>query len=341
MKKALLALSIATGFIATAQAENSTTLYGGLGLKVVSQKNDWIPSQGGTTKWNLHTHTAEIGVKGTEDLGNGMQAFFNFKFGFNNDGDANNGLHKTDLALIGLTGNWGTLTLGKQDSIYKLAVNYNDRFKDLWWGLNNSYINVVGGGELTKAISYVSPEVAGFQFGVIGVLDGSHQFVKHSDSKSFTAYQASIFYRNSGFFAGLGYAMMDTDINWIIDPTTGQIVGLGSVGMGKTEAMGGSIGYSNDTFRIGLGAEHASSIGDKVNVQGEYYVGPHTFRAGAAVAIKDVMLNPDKNVYNYGLGYHYNFSKRTYTYIEGRYIDWNRDNVDNGFMTQIGLRHDF
>ena len=65
---------------------------------------------------------------------------------------------------------------------------------------------------------------------------------------------------------------------------------------------------------------------------------------------KDVSteFDPDGNVigsarfYTYGLGYQYNFSKRTYSWVEGQYVDLNGDDSDdNGYSVRVGLRHDF
>lgn len=360
MKKALIALSIAAGMIGAAQAENTTTLYGSLGVETQVAKNkgdNSIRKVWDRNVWDLNTQTAKLGVKGTEDLGNGTQAFYKFEFDFTGKpqsyiafdangtpyvktyagGDANNGLDQTRYAYIGLTGAWGTLTFGKQDNLYKLMTNYNDQFQNNWWDITTTYTDYVGGSRPSKTISYVSPEFYGFQFGIAGILDGSHTVITDSNSKSFTAYQAGLWYSQNGFFASLAYAYADND-KMLLNPVTGQMV---KVANGSIEAMGGNIGYSNDTFRVGLGVEHGASMGEKYNLEGEYYLGANTFRAAFAVAAKDEFLNPDKNVYNYGLGYQYNFSKRTYTYIEGQYIDWNLQGVDNGYLVHIGLRHDF
>lgn len=338
MKKALIALSVAAGMIASAQAENTTTLYGSLGFEVQAKKENNQSLAGvKDNKWNLDTTTAKFGIKGTEDLSNGLQAFFKFEFNANNKG-----IDDTRYAYVGLTGNFGMVTFGKQDSLYKLVTNKNDIFQNTYWNNHvTNYQAAAGGSRLAKAISYVSPNFNGFQFGIAGVLDGDHNVVSFSDSKNFAAYQVGAWYKQNGFYAGVAYSSLDA----------ATLVDLHK----SVDVVGGAVGYSNDQFQVHLGVQHKSgndlvaetervaySDGIKYNLAGEYYSGPNTFRAGFGVAdLREAKF--DDNVYTYALGYQYNFSKRTYTYVEGDYTDWNKQfgHERNGYSVRVGLRHDF
>lgn len=353
MKKALIALSVAAGMIAAAQAENTTTLYGTLKYQtqVTKASGEKATSAVKDNRWNLDTASIKLGVKGTEDLANGLQVFYKMEFG----GDASKGLNSTKKAYLGFTGGFGTLTLGKQDSLYKVVTNYNDIFESVYFGETMHYGAATGGGDLAKAISYVSPNFNGFQFGVAGVLDADDNAVNYkgirlSDNKSFTAYQVGAWYSQNGFYAGLAYSVADTGALASIDRA------------GSIEVIGAAVGYSNDQFKVGFSAEHkegwdhdyaglwnlnpkdaidaysALADGNKYSLAGEYYYGPHTFRAGFGLA--DYNHDSD-NIYSYALGYQYNFSKRTYTYVEAEYIDWNDSEIKNGYTVNLGLRHNF
>jgi predicted porin len=67
---------------------------------------------------------SRIGFRGTEDLGNGLQAFFAIENGFAVDtGTAQQGNRLFGrLAQVGLKGAWGTLTLGRQLNMTYLSL---------------------------------------------------------------------------------------------------------------------------------------------------------------------------------------------------------------------------
>lgn len=376
MKKALIALSVAAGMIASAQAENTTTLYGSLGVETQVNKNntDSIRSSITDNRWNLDTSSAKFGIKGTEDLNNGLQAFYKIEFGF----DPNGGVDSTRYAYLGLRGNFGEVTFGKQNSLYKIVTTKADIFQNSFYGETTHYGKATGGSRIPKVISYVSPNMNGFQFGLAGVLDGNHDAVGFSDNKSFAAYQAGVWYAQNGFYVGAAYSSLDVQKG---KPAT-RLSAAGNFparirpfdNSPSIDVVGIAAEYKNDQFKVAISAEHKSgndvvgvsgpwgsndastpadfaaisqkqaaerlawSDGEKYALAGEYYSGPNTFRAGFGLADLNEFSS---NIYTYGLGYQYNFSNRTYTYVEGEYIDWNVNNINNGYTVRVGLRHDF
>lgn len=377
MKKALIALSVAAGMIASAQAENTTTLYGSLGVETQVNKNntDSIRSSITDNRWNLDTSSAKFGIKGTEDLNNGLQAFYKIEFGF----DPNGGVDSTRYAYLGLRGNFGEVTFGKQNSLYKIVTTKADIFQNSFYGETTHYGKATGGSRIPKVISYVSPNMNGFQFGLAGVLDGNHDAVGFSDNKSFAAYQAGVWYAQNGFYVGAAYSSLDVQKG---KPAT-RLSAAGNFparirpfdNSPSIDVVGIAAEYKNDQFKVAISAEHKSgndvvgvsgpwgsndastpadfaaisqkqaaerlawSDGEKYALAGEYYSGPNTFRAGFGLA--DLKQYFNSNIYTYGLGYQYNFSNRTYTYVEGEYIDWNVNDIKNGYTVRVGLRHDF
>ena len=376
MKKALIALSVAAGMIASAQAENTTTLYGSLGVETQVNKNntDSIRSSITDNRWNLDTSSAKFGIKGTEDLNNGLQAFYKIEFGF----DPNGGVDSTRYAYLGLRGNFGEVTFGKQDSLYKIVTTKADIFQNSFYGETTHYGKATGGSRIPKVISYVSPNMNGFQFGLAGVLDGNHDAVGFSDNKSFAAYQAGVWYAQNGFYVGAAYSSLDVQKG-----KSATLLSAAGNFRARTapfdnspsiDVVGIAAEYKNDQFKVAISAEHKSgndvvgvsgpwgsndastpadfaaisqkraaerlawSDREKYALAGEYYSGPNTFRAGFGLADLNEFSS---NIYTYGLGYQYNFSNRTYTYVEGEYIDWNVNNIKNGYTVRVGLRHDF
>lgn len=328
MKKALIALTVAAGMVSAAHA-NSTTLYGSLGVQTAFVK---LAGQSASdNRWNLETYSSNFGIKGEEELSNGLTAFYKMEFGFNPNGGVNN----TRYAFVGLKGDFGQVTLGKQDSLYKKATTYTDIFESTPYFDNGYFGGETGGSRIAKVISYVSPDIKGVHFGLAGVLDGNHDIVGTSASKGFTGFQAAAWYGDAdenGLFAGVAYSQLQTKPN-------------------ATKVFGGSVGYKTDDFKVGFGADHRNkaTVGDGANalylakgevysLAGEYYMDDNTFRAG--VTYRDI--KGAKAMYSAALGYQYNLSKRTYAWVEGQY-DRDNNNTSNkdGYSVLVGLRHKF
>jgi len=122
MKKTLVALAVLGSFAGVASAATSVTLYGTVdagyegwsyGKDFSSFNNTFV--QGGTSEAN-----SKIGVKGQEDLGNGLAATFQL------EGDVNADVGSADLfnreSTVGLKGAFGEVKFGKSKSQMELAL---------------------------------------------------------------------------------------------------------------------------------------------------------------------------------------------------------------------------
>ena len=122
MKKTLVALAVLGSFAGVASAATSVTLYGTVdagyegwsyGKDFSSLNNTFV--QGGTSEAN-----SKIGVKGQEDLGNGLAATFQL------EGDVNADVGSADLfnreSTVGLKGAFGEVKVGRSKSQMELAL---------------------------------------------------------------------------------------------------------------------------------------------------------------------------------------------------------------------------
>ena len=120
MKKTLIALAVLAASGA-AMAQSSVTLYGVADI--------WFGSTKATTAGVGERQTvisssgvngSRWGLKGTEDLGNGLKAIFQLESGFNldNGSSAQGGLLFGRQAFVGVQSGFGTVTLGRQYSAY-------------------------------------------------------------------------------------------------------------------------------------------------------------------------------------------------------------------------------
>ena len=115
-----LAFSLAASTSSTATAQTSVQIYGIVDSGVVRVTN---ADAAGNTVTKVPSLTgslpSRIGFKASEDLGNGLQAFFVLENGLGLDtGTAGQGGRLFGRAAhVGLKGAWGTLTLGRQNNM--------------------------------------------------------------------------------------------------------------------------------------------------------------------------------------------------------------------------------
>jgi len=109
MQKKLIALAL-TGLLATpVMAQSNVTVYGVADMYL---KNTWGGGQRVTGVDSGGENGSRLGFRGTEDLGNGLKAIFDFQFG-SIPMDQNIGLTTTRQAYVGLSGNFGQIIAGR------------------------------------------------------------------------------------------------------------------------------------------------------------------------------------------------------------------------------------
>ncbi|CAJ0715312.1 porin [Ralstonia mannitolilytica] len=132
MKMKLFAAAVAALAAGGAYAQSSVTLYGVVdaGLtyanKVPNAANNGGASRFGLDSGNLSA--SRWGLRGVEDLGGGLKGIFNLESGFNID-DGKSGQSSRlfgRAAYVGLQGQWGQLTLGRQTNLlYDFSLVYD------------------------------------------------------------------------------------------------------------------------------------------------------------------------------------------------------------------------
>ncbi|AWG35134.1 MULTISPECIES: porin [Alcaligenes] len=181
MKKTLLAAALMAGFAGVAHAETSVTLYGildgGIGYQKFKATETYVNGAGGSYEQKKTGMINGIqsgnrwGLKGSEDLGDGLRAVFQLESGFDlsTGKSAQGGRLFGRHATLGLAGDsWGQLDFGRQTNI---ASKYLPGVADPFGG-GFDQANI--GGAFTAAntarydnmVMYQTPNFSGFQFGV-------------------------------------------------------------------------------------------------------------------------------------------------------------------------------
>ena len=135
MKKSIFAVAIASALtLGAAQAE--TVLYGSIRYDYESKKVEKYnekPEGGligdirkftGKRISNLNDAGSRIGIKGSEDLGNNNAVIYNLEWGFDGmaQDEKSDSRWNTRKAILGVTGDWGTVTAGRQDNPFKVTI---------------------------------------------------------------------------------------------------------------------------------------------------------------------------------------------------------------------------
>jgi len=236
MKRTQVALA-ALALMASTAALAEVTFYGAVDAAVAHANNGKGTYFDGTGAWTAPTH---FGLKGSEDLGNGMKASFVLETGVSlNNGAAVSGgagggtLDKngfgalfTRVATVGLSGEFGALTFGQQLSPYIVTqvvgagagMGPGQFFVNrmILSGYSAAAVNVSGatGGVLNSgsvfnydgffipnAVNYTSPSFGGWTVNAMTTLKAGATDGVISSSTASDSYQA---YTLSGAIASIG-----------------------------------------------------------------------------------------------------------------------------------------
>lgn len=135
MNKIIRNSLIAAGMLtaSSAMAQSNVTVYGIIDTGVSYVTNSYNAARtekGPTAKVMTLTGTlpSRIGFKGSEDLGNGLSAIFTLESGFSPDTGAEGQGNRIfgRQAFVGLSGDWGQLTIGRINNMTTLSMMKSD-----------------------------------------------------------------------------------------------------------------------------------------------------------------------------------------------------------------------
>ena len=172
-KKSLIAVAVLGATAFSVQAAN-VTMYGkvdtGLryqtneittGVEALNTDEDTFSMENGLNS------ASRFGVKGTEDLGNGLKVGFQLENGFKSDsGEFKTGGKLFDRqATISLYSDFGTLTMGRMGGVGSSAGTYDLVFAtaDAFDGGSDSILGLAKSDRYDNMITYQTPKFAGVQ----------------------------------------------------------------------------------------------------------------------------------------------------------------------------------
>jgi predicted porin len=309
---ALSALALAASSAALAQSTGSqVNLYGILDANV--QVLNGAATQTRVQSGGLQG--SRLGVRGTEDLGGGLKAFFTLESGVNvDDGTYGQGAFWGRQAYVGLGSSYGKISVGRQyGSVYTLTNEFS-QFSNVGAGASTAVIGGFGGYEPVRGSDNSA------------AVNGGPARVNNSvklESASYGGFSA-------GALWGMGEVAGDTKGNRVAD-IYGRYTGRGldamvSVVDDKADLVGrnvrtisGAAAYDWGNFRFngGLMQVNDRSVADQDGkgywLGTSYRVGQHLFK-GQYVESKTDGALVDGKTQALGVGYQYDLSKRTALY---------------------------
>ncbi|AIY40119.1 Outer membrane protein [Collimonas arenae] len=296
-----------------ADAQSTITLYGRIDTGVRYSSNQDIAGGKLLELTSGAASGSRWGVKGSEDLGGGMQAIFTLENGFEPDTGkaAQSGRLFGRQAWVGLSGSWGTLTAGRQ---YSPA--YNVEFANEPFGWANVYEsgfiydNYMGGNRWDNSILY--QQKAGHFSGTLMVGFGEQAGATRNGSKQ----GGSITYELGPAAVSAGYQQTH-DVNGVVDHKVWTAGGYYPIGALKL-----FLSYLNHRSDLTLQKNDVWATGASYGLTPavELYGGFYYDRQREQRGNKRTVVG----MFNYKL------SKRTNVYLQADY-----SKIDAGYVTNM------
>ncbi len=286
-------------FAGAAHAQSSVTVYGilDLGLTNVTNDNGTNTTSARTTAEGGAYTTQRLGVRGTEDLGKGLRANFNFEMGLGSNGavgnriraagtttadTANTADYKADQSLsdlnvrqqnVGLAGSFGSVRIGRMTTLADVVIGLGDvgggnNFAGRVYSTTSttSSSNAGNGTNLINArsdrlIEYVSPTMSGFSIGVQYGTASAATSARTVDNSG-TEVGAMIRYSAGPANAGVGYQSHKDTIASVARRESTAVVVAGSYNFKVVEAF---INYQNGEVKNDYAT--ASTVSQSASIQ--------------------------------------------------------------------------
>lgn len=321
MKKSAIALAVASALAASAAVQAETTFYGRAALALTYTEKDRILDPDDINQpddiidlfddgvWDIANSGSRWGVRGSQDIGNGLSAIYHFETEITaDDYNGRRDGQRGRLAWVGLQGGFGAIKLGSQWSPYYNALGATDIFNEAGWF---SYYK--GPFRQANSILYETPgSISAVKGEVLLVIDGDANV---SEEDGVDEYHIGVSGSFGPAFVGAAYLNdegVDAD-QWGIS--------------GSVDFAGASIAALYENWDLGGDVD-----GDTYYLTAQYRLGNNILKAGWGRQDFDDGDEFDE----WAVGVQHNLNNRTRVWIE--YAD---DDVDDEAFMSIGLRHDF
>ena len=378
MQKKLIALAIAGLAAAPAFAQTNVTIYGVADLtqEYVDGKGaqDIGPISGSSLdiqgRSRLTSNSSLLGFRGTEDLGNGLKAIFQFETGISADTGMGTTFSARDT-FVGLTSGWGTLVGGNlthplRNMGAKVSMSPGATGIGFTAATYGTVLGIKTGTDdrAANAVAYVTPALMGGLTFTAAYVNGEN--TRNSDTiatgnpppgKDLNSYQWQLAaqYESGPLYLGAGYhkAKDPQALNGFVggalgltaadvagayndDLTAWRIAGAYKFGFGmKISGLWDNQKYEVDSNSLGSGEikRDAWQLGISQDFGAHTIYGEYS-QANEADANSDQLDN--SGLKQYTLGYNYNLSKRTMLKVYYTEIRNDDGSAADFYLTPVG-----
>ena len=364
-KKTLAAVAVLGAFAGSAFAAN-VTMYGIIdtGLGYTSTDKGYGEDVNKFDMRSGQNSASRFGVKGEEDLGNGLKVGFSLENGFNSDDGqlATEGRLFDREALLYVGGDFGELGMGRQGELasgngrYGLFGGKVSPFSTGWSDIaGHKYVMGAGFGRMDNSVTYKTPTFAGFN-----VL-AQYSFKKDSTDEGREGSSAV----DRQYALGASFTAGDLYLTGIVTQTNLKSLGEKDVEDPLTVSLGGNYNFGVAKLYVATQYFKDSDLAVKmiqnVDKKGKFdgfglSVGADVPAFGGTAKVLVGYMDaedqtPDANDvqrYTFSVGYEYPLSKRTFVYGGAGYYMDSYDKVEAGHddkasvaAVNAGLVHKF
>lgn len=288
MKKTLIASAVAAAALSTSafamdpatelaeKLDSMPTIYGNVQIVAtyedVKYKNVQGAPERGMSDYGMADNGSTIGFKHSHEVAPGLTAFakIEFEYSATEKQDANQGggggLGETDEAYLGLKGDFGSVWVGTNDTIYETWVeDVTDHYE---------YFGVVGEAEANfgntedRTVEYVTPSMGGFQLGAAYQMNGQASVDPATGGKV-----------RDNLIVGANYSLDALSLALVYGNNESDPTGKGAYGF--------SAAYEMDAMKVGFSYEIQEDHWSTASLLGVYTMGANQFALSFAMGEED------------------------------------------------------
>jgi len=309
-----------------ASAESGMSVYGLIDTAVIRESG---ASAGSLTKMSSGVSAgSRIGIKASEDLGNGLSALFLLENGFQGDTGAmgQGGLLFGRQAYVGLRGAFGSVLIGRQYTPEYLVVALTDPFGSGYVADSKNMIATSGNSlsRMDNTVKYLSPAVAGFNV-ELAVAPGEVSGERAAGRQ----FGGSIAYAAGPLQLRIGYHNRNSDTETVKhtedarNTVLAAVLDLGSV---KLHALYGVNRGLNSSVLRNTGNPFGNAAPPVASTNSRDILAGLTVPFGPHALLVSYIHKDDRTAFNQdaqqgAIGYRYALSKRTNVYAVYARID--------------------
>jgi predicted porin len=295
MKKNIIALAVASAIAAPVAMADAPVVYGKINVNV-NATDDKDAS--------VNSTASRLGIKGSDDLGNGLKAVYKMEFSVDVAEKGKGSLGGRNQYL-GLAGGFGTVLMGRHDTPLKMSQP-SDLFNDGAADLGN--VNMTAGVEVAEAragdvLLYVSPSFSGVKLMAATVMGAG----KTSDTKAVYDDATSVALTYGSTKKGLYLAAANASAK-LSASSTGNTNRFSA--QYKTGGLIVNAVYADTDIS---GSTGTTDEGTVTALQAAYKIGK--FMPKVKVSMTESEAATDNKTTNTAIGLNYSLGKKTTAYI--------------------------